>query len=92
MKSEVTTNRDAPQTVSVVAVLGCAWPALLLAAVCLLPYLNKAFLIDDPWFLTMAKQIVQHPAHPMNFEICWNNGFGCRTANQFASGNPCWDK
>jgi len=88
MKSEVTTNRDAPQTVSVVAVLGCAWPALLLAAVCLLPYLNKAFLIDDPWFLTMAKQIVNHPAHPMNFEICWNNGFGCRTANQFASGNP----
>jgi len=86
-KTEVTMNRDAPLTISAVAVLACAWPALILATVCLLPYLNKAFLIDDPWFLTMAKQIVMHPAHPMDFEICWNDGLGCRNANQFASGN-----
>lgn len=88
MKTEVPMDRDAPQTVLVVAVLGCAWPALLLATVCLLPYLNKAFLIDDPWFLTMAKQIAKHPAHPMDFEICWNDGLGCRKASQYASGNP----
>ncbi len=87
LKTEVTTDRDAPQTVSAVAVLACAWPALLLATVCLVPFLNKAFLTDDPWFLTMAKQIVRHPAHPMDFEICWNNMYGCRNANQFASGN-----
>ncbi len=78
---------DAQQSVSAVAVLACAWPALLLATVCLVPFLNKAFLTDDPWFLMMAKQIVKHPAHPMDFEICWNNWHECRNAYQFASGN-----
>lgn len=87
VKSEVTADREARLKVSVFAVFACAWPALLLATACLLPFLNKAFLIDDPWFLTMAKQIVQHPAHPMDFEICWNDGLGCRNANQFAAGN-----
>ena len=87
VKTEVTMDRVATDTVSTVAVLACAWPALLLATVCLLPFLNKPFLIDDPWFLTIAKQIVKHPAHPMDFEICWNDGHECRNANQFASGN-----
>ena len=58
--------------ISAAAVLASAWPALLLATVCLLPYLNKPFLIDDPYFLTMARQIVKHPTHPMDFDICWN--------------------
>ena len=87
----VPANRAPAQTVSAVAVLACAWPALLLATVCLLPFLNKPFLIDDPWFLTMAQQIVKHPAHPMDFEICWNNAVPtgeCLKASQFASGNP----
>lgn len=85
----MTTDRDAPKTVSAVAVLTCAWPALLLATVCLLPYLNKPFNIDDPWFLTMAQQIIKNPAHPMDFRICWNDGlsYECRNVNQFASGN-----
>jgi hypothetical protein len=87
LKNEVTKDREARLTVSVFAVFACAWPALLLAAFCLIPYLNKAFVVDDPWFLTMAKQIVQHPAHPLDFEICWNDGAECRSANQFASGN-----
>ena len=89
VNTEVTTRRDAPQAVSLVAVLACAWPALLLATVCLLPFLNKAFVVDDPWFLTMAQQIVKHPAHPMDFEICWNAGLNdaCRTEYQFASGS-----
>jgi len=84
-------DRDARQTVSAVAVLACAWPALLLATVCLLPFLNKPFLIDDPWYLAMARQILKHPAHPMDFEICWNNPWlsgECAKAAQFASGNP----
>jgi hypothetical protein len=89
VETEVTMVRNTPQTVSAVAVLACAWPALLLATVCLLPYLNKPFNIDDPWFLTMAQQIVKHPAHPMDFRICWNFGlYGeCRTASQLAAGN-----
>jgi len=73
----MTTDRDTPQKVSAIAVLACAWPALLLATVCLLPFLNKAFINDDPWFLTMAQQIVKHPMHPMDFSICWNASNNC---------------
>ncbi|MGO8776056.1 MAG: hypothetical protein ACLQHT_17435 [Terracidiphilus sp.] len=87
MNTEVPIDREAPHSVSAASLLACAWPALLLAAVCLVPYLNKAFLVDDSWFLTIAKQVVKHPAHPMDFEICWNDGHECRNANQFASGN-----
>jgi hypothetical protein len=84
------TARDAAKPISVAAVLACAWPALLLATVCLLPFLNKPFNIDDPYFLMVAQQIVKHPSHPMNFGICWNGEFAvdCRQAYQFASGNP----
>jgi len=88
---EVTIYRELSKTVSTAAVIACAWPALLLATLCLLPFLNKPFLVDDPWYLTMAQQIVRHPAHPMDFEICWNNpGLSgkCKKAAQFASGNP----
>lgn len=88
--TSVPVNRGARKAVSAAAVLASAWPALLLATVCLLPFLNKAFNIDDPWFLTMAQQIVKHPAHPMDFSECWNTGVSdqCRKASQFASGNP----
>jgi hypothetical protein len=62
---------------SIKNILSCAWPAILLATVCLLPYLNKAFHTDDPWFLIMARQIIHHPLHPSNFEICWNTAANC---------------
>lgn len=85
----ITTDREAHQTVSAVGVFACAWPALLVATFCLLPFLNKPFNIDDSWFLTMAQQIVRHPAHPMDFGICWNDRASdeCRNAYQFESGN-----
>jgi len=35
------------------------------------PYLNKAFTIDDPWFLLEARQILKTPVQPMSFPICW---------------------
>jgi hypothetical protein len=73
----MTTDRHVSQTISAIDVLACAWPALLLATVCLLPFLNKAFINDDPWFLTMAQQIVKHPMHPMDFSICWNFSVNC---------------
>jgi hypothetical protein len=90
VKTDATMARETLKTVSAVSVLASSWPALLLATVCLLPFLNKPFRIDDPWFLTMARQIVAHPTHPMDFNICWNTGLadGCREAYQFASGNP----
>lgn len=73
----MTTDRHARRTISASAVLACAWPALLLATVCLLPFLNKAYINDDTWFLTMAKQIVKHPMHPLDFDICWNHSANC---------------
>jgi hypothetical protein len=90
VKTEVKMDRGATQTISTVAVLANVWPALLLATVCLLPFLNKAFVVDDPWFLTMAQQIVKHPGHPMDFQICWNIGPAddCRSVYQRVSGNP----
>jgi hypothetical protein len=77
----------APKEASLTAVLASAWPALLLAAACLLPFLDKAFLIDDPYFLKMARQIIQRPLHPMDFEICWNIGTGCAKAFAMTPGN-----
>lgn len=90
-KTEVATVRAASPAISAMAVLAYAWPALLLATACLLPFLNKPFLIDDPWFLAMAQQIVKHPAHPMDFTICPNFlGFAgaCTTQTTLALGNP----
>jgi hypothetical protein len=89
--TEVATGRDASQAASAIAVLACSWPALILATACLLPFLNKPFLIDDPWFLSMAQQIVKHPAHPMDFTVCPNFmrfAGACTTASNFAAGNP----
>jgi hypothetical protein len=90
VKTDVTIARETFMTVSAVSVLASCWPALLLATICLLPFLNKPFLIDDPWYLTMARQIIEHPSHPMDFDICWNVGATneCRKASDFASGNP----
>ncbi len=47
------------------------WFAILLASACLLPFLNKAFNVDDPLFLWAAKQIVQHPLDPYGFPVVW---------------------
>jgi hypothetical protein len=51
-----------------------ALPGILLALACLLPYLNKAFTIDDPPFLTEAQQILRSPLHPWSYEFCWGTG------------------
>ncbi|MGC1463531.1 MAG: hypothetical protein WA802_15115 [Terracidiphilus sp.] len=87
MNAEAMKDWLTPRPVSAAAVLGCAWPALLLATVCLLPYLNKAFLIDDPHFLAMARQIIKHPMHPMDFDICWNTIEPCTKAYLLTPGN-----
>jgi hypothetical protein len=87
MSAEAMKDWGVPRPVSAAAVLGCAWPALLLAAVCLLPYLNKPFLIDDGFFLTMARQIIKHPMHPMDFDFCWNTIEGCTKAYLLTPGN-----
>jgi hypothetical protein len=87
MKTEVATDRAVPGIFSAFTVLACALPAMLLAAACLLPYLNKAFIVDDPHFLTMAGQIIKHPTHPMDFTICWNLSPNCAKAYALTPGN-----
>jgi hypothetical protein len=54
---------------------------------CLLPFLNKAFVIDDPHFLAMARQILKHPLHPMDFDECWNVVDRCTKAYELTPGN-----
>jgi 4-amino-4-deoxy-L-arabinose transferase-like glycosyltransferase len=87
VETEVTMDRETPRPVSAVTVLACSWPALLLATACLLPFLNKPFLVDDPHFLMMARQIVRHPMHPMDFDVCWNLGNDCKKAYLLTPGN-----
>lgn len=49
-----------------------AVPGILLVLICLTPFLNKAFTIDDPCFLLEARQILHDPLQPMSFPICWS--------------------
>lgn len=54
-------------------VLRCAAPGILIAALCLLPFLQKAFTIDDPFYLTQAHQAVRTPLTPAATEMFWDN-------------------
>ena len=49
-----------------------AVPGILLVLICLTPFLNKAYTIDDPCFLLEARQILRDPLQPMSFPICWS--------------------
>ncbi|MEY2492772.1 MAG: hypothetical protein QOH24_1723 [Verrucomicrobiota bacterium] len=44
---------------------------LLATFAALIPFLNKAFHIDDPLFLWMAAQIRRHPLDPYGFNVNW---------------------
>jgi 4-amino-4-deoxy-L-arabinose transferase-like glycosyltransferase len=47
---------------------------LLLAAatsLCLAPFLNKAFHMDDPLFVWTARHIADHPLDPYGFRVVW---------------------
>jgi hypothetical protein len=52
-------------------------PGMLLAALCLLPFLNKPFTIDDPLFLLEARQILKTPLQPWSFPACWMGDETC---------------
>jgi 4-amino-4-deoxy-L-arabinose transferase-like glycosyltransferase len=43
----------------------------LLTLVCLVPFCEKAFHIDDPLFVWAAQQIVKHPSNPYGFNVLW---------------------
>ena len=52
--------------------LRAAWPALALAAAVLLPFLGKAYTIDDPLFLYQARHVLEDPLHPTAFDVVWS--------------------
>jgi hypothetical protein len=54
--------------------LRLAAPAIVLASLLLLPFLNKPFTIDDPLFLRAAEHALVDPLHPADFEQVWNAG------------------
>jgi len=54
--------------------LRLAAPAIILASLLLLPFLNRPFTIDDPLFLRAAEHTLIDPLHPANFEQVWNAG------------------
>ncbi|MFZ3207693.1 MAG: hypothetical protein WA140_02525 [Geobacteraceae bacterium] len=51
--------------------LRAAIPALLLSALVLMPFFNKAFTVDDPVFLFEARHVLVDPFHPTAFEMTW---------------------
>lgn len=48
-----------------------AWPVVLATLLCLLPFVNKAFHIDDTLFLWAARQIHSHPFDFYGFDANW---------------------
>ena len=67
------------------AVLRHSWPAFVLAAVVLLPFLDKAYTIDDPIYLREAQHLLTDPLHPMAFEMVWSSDHRLR-ASAFLPG------
>ena len=65
----------------------CSLPALILSATCLLPYLNKAFTIDDPVYVLQAQQVRKQPLHPMALDICWTEDKECGPVAHSMPGN-----
>jgi hypothetical protein len=54
-------------------ILRYAAPGILVTVLCLLPFLQKAFTIDDPFFLSEAHQALLTPLTPAATELCWDN-------------------
>jgi hypothetical protein len=51
--------------------LRMAVPAILLAAMVLVPFADKAFTVDDTVFLLEAEHVQEDPLHPTAFDIVW---------------------
>src|SRR5947208_2090641 len=58
---------------------------LPLTSACLLPFVNKAYHMDDTLFLRAAEQIQKHPSDFYGFNINW---YGISTPMTMATENP----
>jgi len=63
------------------------WAAVALAALVLLPFLNKAYTIDDPIFLREAQSVLEDPLHPSALQLVWSSDRRLR-ASEFLPGGP----
>jgi hypothetical protein len=52
--------------------LRAAVPAIVLVVATLVPFLGKAFTIDDPMFLFQARHLLLDPLHPTAFDVVWS--------------------
>lgn len=66
--------------------LRCALPAMILAALLLLPFLKTPFTIDDPIYLREAQHVLQDPLHPQAFEMVWSLDLNRRVSSILPGG------
>jgi hypothetical protein len=56
--------------------------------VVLIPFLDKAFTIDDTMFLRQAEQLLNDPLHPTAFEMVWSESTEPRRMSAIMSSGP----
>jgi hypothetical protein len=69
------TNAASPQLRTATVLrdsLLASWPALLVAFAFTLPFIDKAFTVDDPSFLRMAEHMLADPLHPTAFDVVFH--------------------
>src|SRR5277367_2847635 len=66
--------------------LSCALPAMVLAALLLLPFLNAPFTIDDPLYLREAQHVLTDPLHPQAFNVVWSMDVNLRASQILPGG------
>jgi 4-amino-4-deoxy-L-arabinose transferase-like glycosyltransferase len=59
---------------------------MLVAAVLAVAFADKAFTIDDSFFLSQARQLLREPLNPSGFDMAWDNSFG--RASRLAPTGP----
>jgi len=85
-------NADAPGSaiyrpaIHLRSALASAWPALCLAALLLLPFVNTPFTIDDPIYLREAQHLLTDPLHPQAFNVVWSTDFNLRASEILPGG------
>jgi hypothetical protein len=67
------------------AAAACAAPAVLVTLTVLLPFLGKAFTIDDVTFLLQAKHVLDDPLHPTAFQMVFH-GVPTRLSHDMVTG------
>ena len=67
------------------SVVVCSIPAILLASLVLLPFLHKAYTIDDVTFLLEAQHALKDPLHPAAFEMVFH-GERIRLSHELVTG------